>query len=219
MFRTFFSFVVLAVAFAASNVAQAAILVSYDFDPSGNAPSSSHPNVTTTNFLAGSGVNNVTFVGQARGRSFRTPSSAVSLAQGRFWEFTVTALPGKLLTLDTLDLTSSVDVNGPPLFDVYVNGTPIVLGTGLSTSGSHSIDISQASPPGGVAHIQLVGYLAVGTGSSAEWFLDNVTLNGTATPEPGGILLAALLIPGFFIARRRMRRGQPSLVPSVVAAA
>ncbi len=82
---------------------QAALIVEYNFDDGNAVANVVHADVTASNFDGGSGVNFVSYAdANAGGRGFRTASAAAALTAMDYWQFTVTAVPGRALNLTNL---------------------------------------------------------------------------------------------------------------------
>jgi len=177
-------------------------------------------NVTgTPNYNAGAGLSQVDYTtggvanGSANARGFNPSGDAgAALTANNYWTFTVTATAGNHLNLTSLVFDEKRGEDGPVDFQVELNGT--LLMPALSSTESyvnHVIDLSAPAYDNlASVTIRMVAWNADNNGSSAQWFNDNVTLNGDVVanvehaPEPATLALwAGFGIIGLVAARRR----------------
>jgi hypothetical protein len=134
-----------------------------------------------------------------------------------YFTWTVSATPGNILNLTSLDFGSAVGGGGTRGFDIYatVNGGAFAFGdapifalaaeTGTRTSPvARSIDLSGPAYQG-IDSITFRYYSLTPTSSNTIDFT-GMTLNGevTAIPEPSSVLLVLGSAAGMFFIRRRM---------------
>jgi hypothetical protein len=198
----------------ACSPAFASTIVSWDFNDDNAIPDSIDANVTSTNFLAGIGLTNVAINDNAAARGWHNEASAAAaLGAGNFWNFTVTADPGYLFDLTSLTFDNWQGTAGPDNFQAYVGGVLVgSAGTSTTTPSNYSVSLSNT----GLSSIlvQIVAWNADNNGVNANWFIDNVTLNGSvyptvaAVPEPSVLCLFGLGFVGLAAASRNRRRKQ-----------
>src|SRR5262245_22199934 len=122
------------------------IIVGFDFTTSA-APSTLDPNVTSTDFTAGSGLLSATFVPNATARKWNSNSAALALSHSELWTFTVTPDAGQQLNLTSISFNewhrATETHHGPENFQVLVNGSlvsppppPEVASTATSSPGT-----------------------------------------------------------------------------------
>ena len=208
-------------ALAVRTEARCDMLVNYDF-ASGSSASGTAPGVTATGFLAGDGLLNVDYGGTANARGWNPSTSAAdAISHGDYWSFTVTAAPGYTLNLGQLTFDDSRGNKGPTAFQIDVNGT-LVGSTGTATTSSllQTYDLSSFTGLTN-ATLRFMAWNAANNGNSAQWFLDNVRLDGslviipanpqiTHTPLPPTMVMLAMgVLPLQGFVRRWRHRQAP----------
>jgi hypothetical protein len=194
--------------------AQAAPIVTFDFNELDATADALADHVTSTNFTAGGGLSSTTFAsGAASARGWNPSNSALqALANGDYWEFSVTADAGYQFDVDTFSLTQWRENNGPLAFQLYSGGS--LIGSSLLTSSSSTNHVI-AAPATALTSVvvRLLAWNASNNGGSADWFVDNVILSGTVTPvvvdEPVDVpepVSLALLAFGLGTVGARMRK-------------
>lgn len=178
--------------------AEAAPLVVFNFNDFNATADIVAANLTSSTFAQGGGLLNESFASGAANARGWNPSdgAAEALANGDFWAFTVSADPGYVFDLDSLALDEWRESAGPMEFQLFSGGA--LIGSSLSTntiSTNHVI----AAPATNVTSllVRILAWDASNNGTSADLYLDNVTINGTVrrtttdvvVPEPASLLL------------------------------
>ena len=172
--------------------------------------------LTSTDFTNGGGLTHPEFVsGAAAARGWHTSDSADDAeTAGAFWTFTLSSQPGYVFDVTSLSLDEWSEEKGPIAFQLWADGAFIE--SALATNDSftnHVIDASFDDVTELV--VRILGWGAKNNGDDADWFVDNVTVNGSVTqvntrdpepdaavPEPASLLL---LGTGLLLAARRAR--------------
>lgn len=197
--------------------ANASLIASWNFNDDNAVADTLAANLTVTNLLPGTGLSNVSIDDQASARGFNPSTSAAdALGRADYWNFTLTAATGYEFDLASLSLDAKRGTSGPVNFQVYVDSTLTgAAGTATTTYTPFSTDLSGFTNLTS-ANFFLVAWGASNNGNAAQFFLDNLNLNGEvsaivtrapiASPEPGSMVL--LGIGGWALAgiRRRATR-------------
>ena len=193
----------------------AATIVKWDFSDNNNTVDVIAANVSSTTFDAGPGLIDVSFAGMAAARGWKPSTSAADAeTRGDFWTFTVTANAGFQFDLVDLTLDEMVETDGPVMFQLWANGSPA--GSAMSTSNgsfaNHVIPLTGFDNLTSFA-VRILAWNAHDNGDTADWFVDNVTLNGlveqevasqpSPVPEPASLLLVGAGAAGYALRRRR----------------
>ncbi len=191
-----------------ANLAQAALIVEFNFDDLDGLADDIGTHVSSSSFEAGSGLVNESFSSsEAAARGWISASgSPGAIGQAKYWEFVVTADPGYHLNLSNVTFDEHKGSSGPVNFQLSVND--ILVGSSLApstTSTAHNLDLSQFNGLSS-ATVRFFAWNAANNGVNSDWNVDNVELNGAAAPEPSALLLATVLAPGLALLRRRKRR-------------
>lgn len=204
------------VAAASPGSADASILVKWDFNDNDAVADQILPGVTSTSFLDGGSLN-VTINQNAAARGWNpSASAAAAKATGDYWTFTVTAALGSVLDLTSLTFDQRRETNGPISFQVYLGNTLIgSAGSAGLVSANYSANLTGNNGLAS-ATLYIVAWDAQNNGGTANWLVDNVTLNGTLrevqgtgqniVPEPTSLALMGFAAFGF--AARALRRRQ-----------
>src|SRR5687767_680275 len=168
--------------------ADAAPLVVFDFNDLNATADTIAAGLVSTEFTNGGGLLNEGFdSGAANARGWHPSSDAAqALAKGDFWTFTLTAQAGYVFDVASLSLDEWREASGPMQFQLFGGGA--LIGSALSTS-SDSMNHVIAVPAADVTElmVRILGWDASSNGIDADWYVDNVTINGLvkqATTQP-----------------------------------
>jgi hypothetical protein len=180
--------------------AQAAPLVVFNFNDLNATADSVAANLTSSAFADGGGLTNESFAtGAANARGWNpSDGAAEALANSDFWTFTVSAQPGYVFDVDSIALQEWRESAGPMEFQLFAGAG--LLGSALSTNSLATNHVIGASSLGVTSLlIRILAWDASNNGTSADWFVDNVIVNGTVrqattgdttpVPEPASLLL------------------------------
>lgn len=205
--------------------ANAAPIVTFNFEDFDAAADMVAGGLTSTEFTNAGGLTQVAFgTGEAKARGWNPSSSAAeSLANLDYWTFTLSADPGFAFDVTSLTLDEWREMNAPTEFQLFANGA--LIGSALSSSmGGTSPVISVSANDVTELVVRILAWGASNNGGSADWYLDNVIVNGTveqvttptddeptddgptddgnAVPEPSSLVLFGA---GLGLVARRLR--------------
>jgi len=181
--------------------AQAAPLAAYDFDAADGSftqtPASLSPDLVATSWqdIDGSLTNFNGTPGRALGaRSFDDGNSLL---------WSVRAVNGRRLQLDSLAFAQQASSTGPKFWALRVNGDTIA--SGATTLTFTSVRVALALPAQDQVDIALDGFDA--SSALGTWRIDNFELLGATAPVPVPPALPLLAAGLVVLAARRARRG------------
>lgn len=212
--RPFSIFGVAALVLGVSAGAQAAPLVVFNFNDLNATADIVAANLTSSTFGQGGGLLNDSFAsGAANARGWNPSDGAAdALTRGDFWTFTVSAQAGFVIDVDSIAFDEWRESAGPMEFQLFSGGA--LIGSALATN-SFSTNHVIGAPSLGVTSllVRILAWDASNNGTSADWYVDNVIVNGTVrrtatennVPEPASLLLfgAALTAAGRRLRARR----------------
>ena len=179
--------------------ADAAPLVVFNFNDFNTTADFVAANLASTSFGTGGGLSQLSFASGAANARGWNPSggAAQALANGDYWTFTVTAQSGFVFDVDSIALDEHRESDGPMIFQLWAGGS--LLGSALSTNAVSTNHVIGASGTGVTSLlIRILAWDASNNGTNADWYVDNVTLNGavrqlenqeTRIPEPASLML------------------------------
>ena len=172
--------------------------------------------LTSTDFTNGGGLTHASFAsGAAASRGWHPSDDAAEAeANDAFWTFTLSAQSGYAFDVTSLSLDEWREANGPTQFQLWAGGS--LIGSAESTSAGFTTHVINA-PASDITElvVLILGWGASNNGGTADWFVDNVTVNGSVkqletgdpgseatVPEPASLLL---LGTGLLLVARRAR--------------
>ena len=110
----------LALALFWTQPAHAAAILQFNFNDSNAVVDVIDGNLTSTNFLAGTGLSNTSFAGNASARGWQGSNSAANaLTNHDYWSFTVTANPGYQFDLTGITFNDWRGSSGPVTLQLW----------------------------------------------------------------------------------------------------
>jgi hypothetical protein len=178
----------------------AAVVTEYDFTGNSAVPTTVATPLTANNFGVGSGVTLSLGSNQASARVFDTANFAAAVTAGDFFTFTNTAPTGNF-DISDFSFQELVNAQGPLMFEVTINGTPITAAT--ATNGSLTTHTYSSLGLTGLtsATIDIVAWDPSGpsNGTPANWMVDTVIVSGTvhattaSAPEASSLAIWSVL--------------------------
>ena len=204
---------VAAVLFGVCARVDAAPLLVFDFNDLNGTADFVAANLTSTTFADGGGLLNEGFAGGAANARGWVPSgtAAAALTNLDYWTFTLSANAGYEFDVASFVLDEWRESRGPMEFQFWAGGAFIGSETSTSLVSMNHVIVEPFVGVTSLA-VRIVAWDAADNGTSADWFVDNVTINGTVReatreddvtiPEPAGLMLFGM---AFALAARRLR--------------
>jgi len=182
--------------------ANAGPLLVFDFDDEDAVADVIEAGLTATDFTNGGGLTHPSFdEGAAAARGWHTSDNAAEAEEAlAFWTFTLSAQPGYAFDVTSLSLDEWSDEKGPIAFQLWADGA--LLESALTTNDSLTHVIVASFDDVTELVVRILGWGGQSNGNDADWFVDNVTVNGSVTqldtrdpepdvtvPEPASLLL------------------------------
>jgi hypothetical protein len=215
MFRVYVT-MVLGLYFMTAPTVSAGVIVGFDFDDGTCQPSTLASDITSTDFQAGDGLRCIMIAGQMIGWGFGgTPAND-------FWSFTVSAAPGSVLDLGSIEIRERRFFFGPQVFQWQIDGYALdsTKRTTLFAATNRILDLNVAALQDLTsATLRLIAWGAPSESRFSGWIVDDVVLRGDIqfigggtnspvhTPEPASIAAwAAVIVAVFGVSSLRRRQ-------------